>query len=89
MDWLELELKRALAPRDPPPGFADRILGRKPGFHARRWMAAAAAVIVISSAGYGYRWRQGLEAKRQVMLAVRIVALKTSHIQAQVKELTR
>lgn len=89
MDWVEEELRRALERKNPPPDFAGRILRRKPGAHWHRWIAAAAALVVLSGGGYGYRLHRGMEAKRQVIMAVRIAAVKTSRIQAQVKELTR
>ena len=95
MDWLEQELKRALARKDAPPDFADRVL-RGVGRHApsrvwhySRWLAAAAAVVVITGGAAAYRQHQGLVAKEQVMLAFRIAAVKVNHIQAHIQEAAR
>jgi hypothetical protein len=49
-----------------------------------RWAAAAAAVLVLAGAAYGYRWRQGEAAKREVLLAFKITSVKLTHIQTQV-----
>ena len=91
MDWLEDELRKALAREDPPDGFADRALGRarRKVLTMPRWLAAAAALILIAGGGYGYRWHQGMEAKREVMLAFRIASQKVSHVQAAVRESAR
>jgi hypothetical protein len=62
--------------------------------HSRRWVAtlprwlpAAAAVLVIAG-GSGVAWRrhQGMVAKEQVMLAMRITAGKLNHIQEHMRE---
>ena len=87
MDDLEQQLRRAFAPEDPPPGFAARVLARtQPPRRstAPRWAALAAAVVVAAGAGYGYRVRQGEQAKRQVLMAFRIASTKLNHIHAQV-----
>lgn len=95
MDWLEEELKQALDRKEPSPDFAERVRRRTrgDGFRAalwpQRWLAAAAAVLVLAGAGVGYRQYQGNQAKDQVMLAFRIAGEKVNHIQAQVKERTR
>ena len=92
MDWLEQELKQALARKDPSPDFADGVVTRAglPVSHRRRtiprWLATAAAVIVICGGAEAWRWRQGLEAKRQVMEAMRLTAGTLNHIQSRVKE---
>ncbi len=93
MDWLEQELRSALARREPAPDFAARVLAaahRRPAQPVRRWMAAAAALLVISSSG-GLLWRrhQGMEAKRQVLLALQISAAKLHYVQAHVREVNR
>jgi hypothetical protein len=86
MDWLEQELKAALARTDPPAGFAGRVARRavRPVFP--RWMAAAAAVIVLAGAGAGYRQYRGEMAKRQVLQAFEIASETVNRIQAQVRE---
>jgi hypothetical protein len=90
MDWLEQELKAALARKDPSPGFAARVEAaarRRPALGVARWVAAAAAMVVMISGGtLAYRRHQGMVAKEQVMLALRITATKLNHIQERVKE---
>ncbi len=95
MDWLEEELKSALERKQPSPDFAERVRRRTRGddFRAalwpQRWLAAAAAVLVLAGAGVGYREYQGNLAKQQVMLAFRIAGAKVNHIQTQVKDRMR
>ncbi len=91
MDWLDEELKRALAREDPSPGFAGRVVGRtrRKAMAMPRWFAAAAALILVAGGGYGYRWQQGMAAKRDVMQAMRIASAKVSHVQAVVREAAR
>jgi hypothetical protein len=88
MDRLEQELKQALARRAAPPDFSRRV-NRAAGRRAARmprWMATAAALVIVSSASLAYREHQGRVAKEQVMTAMRITAQKLNHIQARVKE---
>jgi hypothetical protein len=89
MDDLEQQLRRAFEREDPPAGFADRVIertrARRGLLPARpRWLAAAAAVIVLAGAGYGYRWERGQAAKREVLMAFRITSTKLTHIQERV-----
>jgi hypothetical protein len=90
MDWLEEELKRALARPDAPPGFDARVLRRverRPAHAgARRWLALAASLTVIAGSTVAWREHRGAVAKREVMTALRITADKLNHIQARVKE---
>jgi hypothetical protein len=95
MDWLEQELKNALSRKEPPPDFAGRVLARvnrrapSPVWRHSRWLAAAAALLVITGGAAAYREHQGLVAKEQVMLAFRIAAVKVNHIQAHIQEAAR
>jgi hypothetical protein len=89
MDWLEEELKQALARKEPSPDFDSRVTAatrrpRKVIAMTHRWMAAAAALVILAGAGEGYRWRRGQVAKDQVMLAMRIAGGKLNHVQMQV-----
>lgn len=89
MDWLEDELRKALARENPPAGFADRVTGRKRKvLEMPRWYAAAvaAALLIATGGAYGFRRHQGIEAKREVMLAMRITSQKLNHVQAAVRE---
>jgi hypothetical protein len=83
MDWLEQELTRALARTDPEPGFEARVRGRM--FHRPRWLAVAAAVLVVFGAGEAWRWHQGQIAKEQVMIAMRLTGSKLSRVQVQLR----
>lgn len=92
MDWLEDELKQALRRKDPSPGFEARVMAatrRRPvlaiPLRMPRWLAAAAAVLVITSAGAGYRYHRGQVAKAQVMAAMRLTGSKLNRIQMQMK----
>ena len=88
MDWLEDELKQVLGRKEPSPDFEARVTAaarRRPALTMPRWLAAAAALAVISGAGAGYRYHQGRVAKEQVMLAMRITGAKLNRIQMQMK----
>jgi len=91
MDRLEDELRRALAREDAPEGFAGRVLARtarRPA-GARRWLAAAAMVVVAAGAGAAWREHQGLEAKREVMLALRLAAAPVERVQIEIREISQ
>ena len=87
MDWLEQELRRALAREDPPASFEERVhravAVRR--FPFRQWLAMAATVVIAAGAGWGYREYRGHVAKEQVKLALRIAAVRINHIQNQVR----
>jgi hypothetical protein len=94
-DWLEDELKQALARQDPSPDFASRVVAAaarpavvplRPAVLLPRWLPVAAAVLVILGGGAAYRQHQGMVAKERVMLAMRITAGQLNHIQTHVKE---
>ena len=60
---------------------------RRRVFTLPRWLPVAAAVLVIAGGGgAAWRRRQGMVAKDQVMLAMRITAGKLNHIQAHLRE---
>ena len=96
MDWLEQELKQALERKEPRAGFDARVNAQvgqagRPVVHSRvhpyvpRWLAAAAVLAMMTTAGAGYRWHQGQVAKDQVMLAMRIAGGKLNRVQARVQ----
>jgi hypothetical protein len=92
MDWLDEELKRAFARKQPAPEFAGRVAAaahHKPRYGSRRWIAIAASVAALAAGAGAYRQYQGLRAKREVMLAVRIAADKLSHVQSHVLEISQ
>jgi hypothetical protein len=85
---LEEQLRRALHRLDPSPGFAERVSARlqhrrrRRGLPARyRWLPAALAACLVLSllAAYGWqahRQREGLEARQQLMQALRVTSQK-------------
>ena len=86
MDWLEQELARALARKEPAAGFDGRVRARL--HRGSRWLAIAATVLVTIGAGEGwrqYRLYQGELAKEQVMTAMRIAGSKLNRVQMQLK----
>jgi hypothetical protein len=84
MDWLEEELKRALAREEPPSGFEFRVWRR-----LRRkipwWLAAAAALTLLAGGTEAWHWRRGQVASRQVMLAMRIAGGKLNLVQMRLR----
>lgn len=86
MDWLEQELRRALARKEPAPGFARRVLAAARRRRAPRWLAIAAALIVLTGGGLEYRQYQGMRAKQQVLTALRLAGEKLNRVQTQVME---
>ena len=88
MDRLEQELQQALARKEPRPDFAKRVHRRaqRRSYALPRWMATAAALVIVTGGSLAYREHQGRVAKEQVMTAMRITAVRLNHIQARVKE---
>ena len=88
MDWLEQELKNALARKEPTTDFAERTgrAARRRVFVMPRWVAAAAAVTLVAGGAMTWREHEGRVAKEQVMTAMRITATKLNHIQTRVRE---
>ena len=97
MDWLEQELKTALGRKDPPEDFAGRVIRQAAQGGGRsapvrpwpRWLASAAAILVLAGTGLGYRQHRGEVAKEKVMLALRITSVKVNRIQGHVREAAR
>lgn len=87
-DDLEKQLREALRRVDPPPGFASRVSARMQSKQRRHWLpahyrwmpAALAASLVLSLiVVYGWQWRreqQGLEARQQLIEALRLTGEK-------------
>ena len=93
---VEKALRQALRPVDPPPGFAERVIQRAGKGSARaniggrawfRWATAAALVVGVSG-GLWYRAEerraQGEEARRQVLLSLRIAGAKLHEVQVKI-----
>jgi hypothetical protein len=98
MNRLEDELRSALRRREPPPGFAERVMARVPvTMPARRrptavwrWVAAAAACLVMVAGIDSYRdYRRGVEAKQQALLALRITEEKLAVVRNKLVEVNR
>jgi hypothetical protein len=87
MNQFDDELREALGRETPPPGFADRTialtrsLGCRRGEPHRRiwtWVLATAAALAMSLAPLAYiqhvRRREGVRAREQALLALRVTA---------------
>ena len=83
MDWLEQELTQALARKEPAAGFDGRVRARM--HRGPRWLAIAAAILVMLGTGEAWRQHEGQLAKEQVMTAMRIAGSKLSRVQLQLK----
>lgn len=92
---IESELSHLLRRTEPPPGFAERVLGRlsvgpasagwlKP---ARTRALAAAALMAIALGGWGLHVT--LRARDQVLTAMRIASQKVAHAQREVRGVSR
>jgi hypothetical protein len=85
---LEQQLREALQPVDPDEGFEQRVMSRiarepaRPRRKVTRWMAIGLAASVGCAAVLGthqwqlHRERQGLEARRQLIEALRVTGEK-------------
>ena len=91
MNHFEDELRQTLQRKQPPVGFAEKVLAKKRG-SKRLWHWAVIA-LAASLAGVGtfelYRYQQGLHAKQQLMLALRITSNKMNVAQQKVVELNQ
>jgi len=81
------QLKNALRPVDPPDGFADRVMSRverEPERRRRqglRWLPAALAASMLLGVVVIHDWQarrevEGLEARRQLLEALRVTGQK-------------
>ncbi|MCX6621111.1 MAG: hypothetical protein NTY38_08525 [Acidobacteria bacterium] len=85
----EDELRNALKPVEPPPGFAERVMARVEARRTRpRYRWAAIAAVLLLTAGLGYRQhvqrQRALEAKEQLMLGLRIAGSRLREIRSQI-----
>lgn len=95
---LDERLEQVLQRVDAPAGFADRVMGRvafakrrRRGMLFSRIAAAAAVVLMLGVSGLHYmqerqEQKEGEEAKRQLMTALRITAQKSSLARHAVQE---
>jgi hypothetical protein len=93
---LERDLERVLQRRSPAPGFAGRVLQRIDEQESRKrpvWWRTAAASLTLAALLGGYAThkvierREGLRAKEQVLLAMRITSEKVSMARHEVREI--
>jgi hypothetical protein len=109
MNRFEDELKQSLARVEPPTGFIERVLARtaqernRPSWRRQiaAWFtgpqlawAAAAALVLLITAGIGYqremaRRAAGKQAKEQVIMALRITAEEIQVARQGVRSLNR
>lgn len=91
-------LKSTLRRREPPPGFADRVLSRlpesaptrRPVAYWPRLLALAASLVVVTVGSVeAYRYQQGQRAKQQLLLALEITAEKLDVARNKVTELNQ
>jgi hypothetical protein len=97
MNDFEDRLRDALQRREPPAGFAERVIARVPRRRAPRWtgwrsLTAIAAVLLVMFSAVLFEWRRQVEraeraeaANRQLMYALRLAAEKIERVQQRVQ----
>jgi hypothetical protein len=97
---LENDLKSALARREPPAGFAERVMARVPQGRKRparphAWIAAAAAALIAILGGSAFEYQRaqklrldGERAKAELVLALEIASQKLQHTKAKVLKIS-
>jgi len=85
-DDLELQLRTALARKQPPPGFEARTVARTRRTPVRTWVSLAlAATLLVTFAAAGIHrvreQRRAEEAKQQLMLALQITSEKLAVVE--------
>lgn len=95
LDDFERELKVALERRPAPPSLKQRVMVRRGQRRRPRttviWMRLAATLLIVALLGGGLRWglqqreeqRQGEEARRQVMTALRITGRALNQVNSK------
>lgn len=93
MDELERELRQALKPMPAPPGLKRKVMQRRSAPRHRprivlwRRLAAAATLAVVLAAALIWhnveQRRKGEEARRQVMIALRVTSHALNQVEAQ------
>jgi hypothetical protein len=94
MTPFEEDLKKALARVEPPDGFTERLAARIGALPARkrppvywRWVAAAAAAVLVSGVSYEHeRQARGEAAREKLLLAMRITSSKLQQARQQIEE---
>src|SRR5262245_37143099 len=94
-DELKSGLKSVLKRREPPAGFAERVMSRLPAAPKRRWShswmatAAAALISILGVGAYEYQRservrQQGERAKAELVFALELASEKLQHTRAKV-----
>jgi hypothetical protein len=84
----EQELRSALSRRDPPPGFADRVVARLPARRGRpRWLALVAALL-IAIVSFTL-WQQQRQQRRIAAEKARAELIRALEITSSSLEVTR
>jgi hypothetical protein len=94
MDDFEKELKQALERRPAPPSLKRRVMERRVQRRQPQsmiWMRLAATLLIVALLGGGLQWgfkqreerRKGEEARRQVMIALRITGRALNQMNAR------
>jgi hypothetical protein len=99
MNEFEDRLREALQRREPPEGFAERVIARVPQRRATVWtmhwrsVAAIAAVLVVTFSAGLFEWHRQVEranraeaANRQLMYALRLMATKIERVQNRLEK---
>ena len=100
MSQFERDLREALRRKEPPPGFAGRVIARAREIDERkarwswkwswRWSAAAAMVVMLLVVGALYREHRRQEAERskdQLLLALRVTGAKVRLVQERLSQI--
>lgn len=98
MKRLEEELRQALQRREPPPGFAERVLARArarqaerrhPRWWGWRWLAPVAAAAVVAVGLHMVQARrqrlEGEAAKQQLLLALELTGSKLRYAEQRIQ----
>jgi len=97
MNEFEDRLREALQRREPPSGFAERVIARVPPRRAPVWtrwrpLVAIAAVLLVMFSAALFEWHRQMEradraeaANRQLMYALRLAAEKIERVQQRVQ----
>lgn len=84
-------LQQTLARREPPPGFAERVIARSQQSRNRSlwrpWLAVAASVLAVFGGLRIHQRRQAEQARDQAILALRITAEALAVAQNKVQHL--
>ena len=93
MKSFENELRSALARRNPPEGFSDRIMseaGKRRSYTYLPWLAAVAVLVLMLAGMIGRERRQRMEAEaagEQLMRAIEIVDAKLAGARHRVMQM--